>query len=290
MGESHEGFVYFLSSPKIAGIKIGGTSIGPAHRLRSLNGSLPYSEFAPWAIVDFVHCHDWRVVERMFHLNFSSKQMSTETTAREIFHVSAFEARQAIESLERNMIKNYHDIDKMFERPELAFYLERLFTDVGLKNWIGNQEQWTLSLFPRTGGGRFFTLNVGPHEVAFSGLPDRDGVGWHGLVVDPLLLDIEDTVRWIYDRKGVIENAPYATALSRASRVAFMSTLDDAFRFLALPGVRRALIAYWTDALIECQKRGRRSVYARYHNYNATAFILRRIENNNVFSVGNPRD
>ena len=43
--------------------------------------------------------------------------------------------------------------------------------------------------------------------------------------------------------------------------------------FLKLDGVRRALFAYWAEALIGLKERGSSSMFARYHNWNAVAEI-----------------
>jgi hypothetical protein len=41
-----------------------------------------------------------------------------------------------------------------------------------------------------------------------------------------------------------------------------------------LPGVRRALIAYWSEALADLRERQASSVYARNHSYNAVSALL----------------
>jgi len=41
-----------------------------------------------------------------------------------------------------------------------------------------------------------------------------------------------------------------------------------------LDGVRRALLAYWSEALTGLRERGSLSLYARHHNYNAVAKIV----------------
>ena len=43
---------------------------------------------------------------------------------------------------------------------------------------------------------------------------------------------------------------------------------------LTRPGVRRALIAYWSEALADLRERQANSVFARYHSYDAVAALL----------------
>lgn len=62
----------------------------------------------------------------------------------------------------------------------------------------------------------------------------------------------------------------------------FEGNFFDAVEFLELKGVRRAIIAYWTESLIEMQERGRLSLYARNHNWNAVAELKKRILYNTV--------
>jgi hypothetical protein len=39
-------------------------------------------------------------------------------------------------------------------------------------------------------------------------------------------------------------------------------------------GVRRAMVAYWADALADLRARNAKSVYARYHSYDAVSQLL----------------
>jgi hypothetical protein len=55
-----------------------------------------------------------------------------------------------------------------------------------------------------------------------------------------------------------------------------MGDFVDAREFLSLAGVRRAIIAYWNEALIQLQETGRSSLYGKHHNWNAVAEIKKR--------------
>ena len=71
-----------------------------------------------------------------------------------------------------------------------------------------------------------------------------------------------------------MQPARYASALPRATCLLYACEFAEAEKVLALDGVRRALIAYWTEALIGLRERGYLSLFARYHNYNAVARIV----------------
>ena len=51
----------------------------------------------------------------------------------------------------------------------------------------------------------------------------------------------------------------------------FTATFEEAQEFMKLEGVRRALIAYWSEALIELKERNALSINAKHHNWNAVA-------------------
>src|SRR5690606_9152985 len=106
------------------------------------------------------------------------------------------------------------------------------------------------SLFPSTNGGRYYTLNIGPHEVAFSTSSSPNGNPVHMLLMDSLIIEFPDVQNWLKLRNGEIGHDQYSSALHRAASVFFEGDFNTALEFLALTGVRRALLAYWTEALI----------------------------------------
>jgi hypothetical protein len=95
----------------------------------------------------------------------------------------------------------------------------------------------------------------------------------HFLVLDRLILDYPDTIIWIGRRDGGVEQAEYASA-EHAVVVHFQEDFANAEKIFNLPGVRRALIAYWSDALADLRERNASSVYARYHSYDAVSALL----------------
>jgi hypothetical protein len=136
-----------------------------------------------------------------------------------------------------------------------------------------------------TSGGRYFTLNIGPHEVAFSILPRKDEVQLNMILVDRLIFDFGDVINWIASHNGKIEVDHYATALARSTSLMFYGTFDEIMEFYSLDGVRRALIAYWNEALINLKEKNTMSVFARHHNYNAVAKIHNVIDHNEEIFV-----
>jgi hypothetical protein len=129
-------------------------------------------------------------------------------------------------------------------------------------------------LLPKTNGGRWFTLNIGPHEVAFSTKGAVDEKVRHFIVLDRLILEYPETIIWIGKHDGSVDVAEYVAA-ERAVVVNFTESFANAERFFALPGIRRALIAYWAEALADLRQRKAKSVYARYHSYDAVSQLMK---------------
>jgi hypothetical protein len=148
-----------------------------------------------------------------------------------------------------------------------------MFQLSGLFGNLDIQGAWTISLLPKTKGGRWFTLNIGPHEVAFSTRKPDNGKFTHYLILDRLILDYPDTVIWIGLRCGEVQDADYASA-ERAVVISFQEDFASAEKFFSLPGVRRALIAYWSEALADLRERRASSVFARFHSYDAVSALL----------------
>jgi hypothetical protein len=151
--------------------------------------------------------------------------------------------------------------------------LYRLFQLSGLFGHLDIQGAWTLSVLPKTNGGRWFTLNIGPHEVAFSVRKSDKGKFDHYLILDRLILDFPDTIIWVGRHDGAVEEAHYASA-QRAVSIRFKSDFASAEKIFGLPGVRRALVAYWLEALADLRERQANSVFARYHSYDAVSQLL----------------
>lgn len=277
MDTSKEGFVYILVSPKTKYIKIGGTDFPPLKRIKEINLTEPYKSLGPWTLGDFRQVNDWRKVEYNLHYTFRSKKVENIDGQKELFELSLQEASLKLNELDPKEIINKPKIDRMFQDEQLFQYLMKLFKFTGLMNWLDIQGAWTLVLFPGTNGGRYFTINIGPHEVAFSTLKKKSAESVHMILMDKLILDFENVKNWLKNHNGDIKEEAYDKALPRSVSIFFSGNLNVALEFMDLDGIRRAIIAYWMESLIILKEKEVLSSYAKYHNYNAIAELNRRI-------------
>jgi hypothetical protein len=268
-----QGFVYILVSPNSNYIKIGGTEKPIAERLRGINGTESYADHGPWELSDFLHVTEWRLVEGGLHRHFQQMNIKDVLGTRELFSVPPHEARTRLRLTDATLRVDHEKTDQLFKHRDVGLFLYKLFQLSGLFGSIDIQGAWTLTLLPKTNGGRWFTLNIGPHEVAFSTRKPIDNKFSHYLVLDRLILEYPETIIWIGKREGEVRDAHYASA-ERAVIVNFQEDFANAERVFNLPGVRRALIAYWAEALADLRQRKTKSVFARYHSYDAVAQLL----------------
>ncbi|MDB5617627.1 GIY-YIG nuclease family protein [Tardiphaga sp.] len=268
-----EGFVYVLVSPNSDYIKIGGTERPISERLSGINGTVSYAAHGPWELSDFLHVTDWRLVEGEMHRHFQTRNIRDAVGTRELFSAPPHEAREQLRRTNRSLRVGHEKTDALFKNREVGLFLYRLFQLSGLFGNLDIQGAWTLTLLPKTNGGRWFTLNIGPHEVAFSVKKAVDGKFDHYLVLDRLILDYPDTIIWIGQHEGAVQVAGYASA-ERAVLVNFRDDFAKAERIFGLPGVRRALVAYWAEALADLRQRKSKSVFARYHSYDAVSELI----------------
>jgi hypothetical protein len=268
-----KGFVYLLVSPNSNFIKIGGTERPISERLRGINGTSAYADHGPWQLSDFLHVTDWRLVEGGLHRHFKERNVRDVQGPHELFDVPPYEARKRLRETDALLRIDHSKTEELFTNVDVRLYLYRLFQLSGLFGHLDIQGAWTLSILPRTNGGRWFTLNIGTHEVAFSVRKPDNGKYEHYLILDRLILDFPETIIWIGRQDGAVEEAQYASA-QRAVSIRFKSVFASAERIFGLPGVRRALVAYWSESLADLRERQAISVYARYHSYDAVSQLL----------------
>jgi hypothetical protein len=268
-----QGFVYVLVSPNSNYVKIGGTERPISERLRDINGASPYSDHGPWELSDFLYVTDWRLVEGEMHRHFQSNAARDVVGARELFSIPPHEARTRLRSTNPLLRIDHERTEQIFSNRDVKLYLFRLFELSGLYGNVDIQGAWTLTLLPKTNGGRWFTLNIGSHEVAFSTKNAIEGKVQHFVVLDRLILEYPETVIWIGKRDGSVDVAEYVAA-ERAVVVNFTESFANAEPVFALPGVRRALVAYWAEALADLRQRRAKSVFARYHCYDAVSQLM----------------
>jgi hypothetical protein len=267
-----QGFVYVLVSPNSNFIKIGRTERPISERVSGINGTEAYAPHGPWELSDFVHVTDCVVVEGAMHRHFRDRFVAVEKT-RELFNVAPHEAREQLRSISGSLRVDADRTDRLFNNQHVILFLFRLFQLSGLYGNLDIQGAWTLSVLPQTSGGRWFTLNIGPHEVAFSRRTSIDGRYSHHLVLDRLILEYPDTIMWLGQHGGTVHEAEYKSA-DRALSISFEEDFANAERFYKLDGARRAIVAYWADALAGLRERNAKSVYARYHSYDAVSQLL----------------
>lgn len=272
------GYVYILASPNHECLKIGGSDYPPQKRVRQINTTEPYKAHGPWHLIDFVQVSDWRQVEYHLHYVFKSRLNKTVKQQKELFHISSKEVTDHLSQIDPEFILHKPKVDRMFMDKAFLGYLVKLFVFTGLKHWLDMQGAWTFTLFPGTSGGRYFTLNIGRHEVAFSTLPKNGEKQINMILVDQLIFDFPQTVQWVKKNNGVLQSDVYSSAMPRAVSVLFEGDFERAKEFFKLDGVRRALIAYWNEALISMGEQNISSVYSRFHNANAIAKIIHHIE------------
>lgn len=266
------GFVYILVSPNSDHIKIGRTERPISERLRGINGGEAYAAHGPWELSDFVHVTDCTVVESATHRHFSDRRVNVEGT-NELFSVAPHEARKELRRISAPLRVDGERTDQLFHNSDVILFLFRLFQLSGLYGNLDMQGSWTLSVLPQTNGGRWFTLNIGSHEVAFSTRTSTGSKFLHYLVLDRLILEYPNTIMWLGQHGGNVRHAEYKAA-ERAVSVSFDEDFAKAERFFVREGVRRAMVAYWADALADLRERNAKSVYARYHSYDAVSQLL----------------
>ncbi|MFA7289627.1 MAG: GIY-YIG nuclease family protein [Melioribacteraceae bacterium] len=276
------GYIYILASPNSDCIKIGGTEYPPLKRIKEINSSDTYKNLGPWSLIDFRQVKNWRKVEYNLHYSFRSRLNKSIKHQKELFRVSTQEVSKSLNMIEPEEIIKKPKIDRMFQDEEFFDFIINLFKFTGLMNWLNIQGAWTFVLFPSTVGGRYFTINIGPHEVAFSTVGKKNRPQWNMILLDRLILDFEEVLHWISFHKGMYKTDCYATALQRSVSIFFPGSFGTVNEFLKLDGVRRALIAYWNEALIRMNEKGLMSTFIRYHNWNAVAEILNRMVKNNI--------
>jgi hypothetical protein len=160
----------------------------------------PYTTFGRFAI----GVQSSTICTMHFAVNWRGRPMS-----KELFQVMPQIARARLEKLGPGQILNKPKIDRMFQDEEFAEFLSRLFSFTGILNWIDIQGAWTFTLFPSTSGGRYYTLNIGRHEVAFATLPALNLAserGYHSIVMDLLIRDFPDVRKWVETHNGDLRN------------------------------------------------------------------------------------
>lgn len=272
------GWIYALRSDNTPLIKIGLTTTSPFQRVRELNASANYGPIGPWQPLHLKQVKDTQVIESAIHRQLADKKSVEIASTRELFSITPNEARNILDEIPDADLSRPAPVNKLKLQPDFISYLTALFQYSGLRNYRHLEESWTFSLFPTTAGGRFFTINIDRHEVAFSQmLKDEEEWAFHAIIVDQMVTSDRALKKWLKSVDGWIEKTPYPSNWGNSRRVCFKASFDEALGLFQLPSFRRALIAYWYEALLRMEERQTRSLFARFHNYDATSEIFRHL-------------
>ncbi|MDG1470538.1 MAG: GIY-YIG nuclease family protein [Ascidiaceihabitans sp.] len=279
-----KGWVYALRSDTCDFIKIGLTSTSPFQRVNELNHSINYGPLGPWQQLDIRQVKDVRSIETALHRRLQAKRVTTIAGAQELFAISPAEARAAFADIPDADLLLPVPVNRLNLDTNFVAYLMALFQNSGLENFRDLQESWTFSLFPSTNGGRYFTLNIDRHEVAFCmPIPGEPDIVHHSIIVDQMIAQDREFKNWLRDLGGWTEPVPHPSNWGNARKITLQATFEECLGLFANTGFRRALIAYWYEALLRMQERGTRSFFARFHNYDATSEIFRHLRETKNF-------
>lgn len=282
-----EGWVYVLGSDTHPFHKIGLTTTSPAQRIKEINRNSNYAPFGPWYEIDVRKVRNVTEVETSLHRQLQKKRSLLIPNAREVFEINKDEARAALSSIPQSDLADAVPIQKLVIEPDFIDFLMALFKNSGLENFRDIQESWTFSLFPKTAGGRFFTLNIDRHEVAFAQRIADSDIHNFSVVVDGSVGRDRDFKQKLKPLAGAIYRAPYPSNWGNAVSVSFQASFDHASRLFEVTAFRRALVAYWYDALLRMRDLGSRSLHAKHHNYGAVSEIFRHMEQRRRFRLPN---
>ena len=276
--KARQGHVYVLTSSNCKYVKIGGTDYPPLKRIKEINSREPYKQHGLWTLHDFRQVVNWPAVESSLHYTFRSKLAKSIKGQRELFKISPVEASEILSALDESQVIKKPKVDRLFQDQDFSYFLAKLFRSTTILNWLDLQGAWTLSLFPSTRGGRYYTLNIGTHEVGYTTLEKYGYLPRHMIYMDILIKDFQEVKVWLKNHSGGFKKNVYSSSLDHSTSVYFDGSFDTAIEFLGLPGVRRAIIAYWTEALVELQERAALSVNSQHHNWNAVAELKSRMD------------
>ncbi|MEJ6397604.1 GIY-YIG nuclease family protein [Yoonia sp. 208BN28-4] len=274
-----KGWIYALVSETCPHIKIGKTTNPPFVRIRQLNTDVIYGPLGPWSQLDIRQVKDVTAIETALHRRLADRTVTEIIGQRELFRITPQEARYALAAIPTADLNAPAPLNKLALQPDFMSYLMALFQNSGLENFRDLQESWTFTLFPSTAGGRYFTINIDRHEVAYSApFRDTQEFAFHSIVVDQMVKKDPEVRSWLKSNYGRIRKTPYASSWGNSVVVQFETSFDESLSLFQITGFRRAMIAYWYEALLRMQERQTRSFFARFHNYNATSEIFRHLK------------
>jgi len=286
--DKEPGYIYALQSDNCDFIKVGRTDTIPGKRLAQINASKNYGPLGPWRQITSIKVVDTSTVEFALHQGLKIYKSSNHPGCNELFSITADAIRHRLAAVNLSYRPDAIEIDKLNVDQQFLRYLIRLFETTGLEHFMDQQEAWTFSLYPSTAGGRYFTLNIGKHEVAYSA-PFYDDAGvevgiHHMIYADKLVRRDREFRKYLRSKSGRISILNhYVSALPYGRSIIFEGSFDDVVGIFDQPTLRRGVAAYWFDALLGLRDRGSRSFFARFHNHNAVTSIMDYLRENRKF-------
>ena len=269
-----KGFVYVLRSDRSQYVKIGRTTRSPQHRLREVNSQPGYVGAAPWTIVDWRQVDDCIAVEAAIHHLHARDRAVDCSPASELFSLAPEVARTSLVAVCEGHLIGSEPIGRLRLNPALQNWLRLLGRESGLDGFLDLQGLWSLSLFPSTAGGRYFTLNLDRHEVAYSAPIRGAGTDDHMLHVDELVWRDRTFRRWLRAHDGLALRGQYRSALPGSLTLHWTAPLESAGDVFDFSVVRRALLAYWMDRLLAMKQTATGSLHGKHHAYNAVSELF----------------
>ena len=154
------GYVYVLRSEVSRYVKIGRTDQPPMMRLREINATPHYAAVGPWHLTECREVSDSVAEERALHQAFATRRVETVRMATELFDIDLSDALEALQTIPVERCVGGETLKQFRDDGDLRLYLGGVFKATGLENFFDEQEAWTLSIYPSTAGGRYFTLDI----------------------------------------------------------------------------------------------------------------------------------
>lgn len=192
--------------------------------------------------------------ELTLHRRFRAARVA-HGTAADLFDVPVAGAVAALLDVAEADLVRGDLIGRLPLERDRVVYLHALFRATGLTQFLDLQEAWTLSLYPSTAGGRHFTISIDRHEVAFAAPIRGEDASAFMVYLDRRVIEGRTVSRWFKTRNGHLRTGHYASARKGGCAAEWIGTMADALDFFALPMIRRALVAYWYDALLSLRDR-----------------------------------
>lgn len=204
------------------------------------------------------------------HRSLRDFRVTNVPGTRELFDIPPIKATLVLEACPENHFVDFDRLIRLKHDLELQSFLKTLFRISGLDLLLDAQGIWTFSLYPRTSGGRIFTINIAQHEVAYAYKKDAMEKTRFSIAVDPLFFGF--SIRSFLPEW--LNESGYVSATDRLAFHRFSASFSEAEELIQQSKLRRAIVSYWLDHLIHHRENGGASLHAKHHNSNAVRDII----------------